>query len=285
MWRSVWCVCVFVSARNGISLESDWDFVDNQPGTIYNIKIYRDEIAFDIYLCCSIFSPFSFPLSTSTYRSVSYRILICCWLFFRQWYLCTPFFIISSIFAPNAANICCCFILRSLSTHVRFNSSVSFHIFTISKALGRNFVSNQCSVLRELNTCATKLKFVSIGISFIVYFSLFNFIMFIHAIHWIHLEKRTNTMNIPIGNWSTQFSRNSDARCCIQTISSFFFFKNNNICILCACIALQCATSKLKKEVILECRYSQTHINSHLFYTWVVNSVCFHVSIFWIRRT
>lgn len=52
--------------RNGISLESDWDFVDNQPGTIYT-KIYRDEIAFDIYLCffLSSFSFFFFVLIIS----------------------------------------------------------------------------------------------------------------------------------------------------------------------------------------------------------------------------
>lgn len=56
------CIQNLNTSRNGISLESDWDFfsilllllLTIEPGTIY-IKIYRDEIAFDIYWRFSVF--------------------------------------------------------------------------------------------------------------------------------------------------------------------------------------------------------------------------------------
>lgn len=174
----MWCVrlCLCVSARNGISLESDLRFCWQSTQ-----ELSIDKDLFSRWNCIRyLFMLFDFFRICFFLRYVSFCnvFLFVIDLSFKQWYLCTPFFYfvrfsfrpslqwcVLSIFMPSAANICCC---CYSFCYVRFpHMSDSIPQYFVLKFLFQ-------SVLRELNVCATKLKFLSIGVSFII--SLLSFV-------------------------------------------------------------------------------------------------------------
>lgn len=134
----------------------------------------------------------SLPSSFTSYSVSSSYLLLIFFFFQAMIFLYTFFFIfhrISSIFTRNSYIVC-----RSNIHFPHISESIlqyfcfcNIFFSSISTAPARNFISNQCSVLRELNVCYKVeisfqwVSFVVCSLSFLSFFR--NFVMFIRSIH------------------------------------------------------------------------------------------------------
>lgn len=131
-----------------------------------------------IYVVRFLFS----SLTYSTYHSVSSSCLLLiifqAMIFVHTFFICSSFFFVFSEFLQyfcqaqaRTYTVAVLFVTFAFYTCQIQSFRIFFFslIFSISKAPARNFISNQCSVLRELNVCYK----VKICFKFIVCFLSF----------------------------------------------------------------------------------------------------------------